>query len=52
MNLQSVESKSKVRGCIKIPSSLGPPPSIGDWGHVPSLDQLGHLGEKASSYVL
>ncbi|KAI8547713.1 hypothetical protein RHMOL_Rhmol07G0217200 [Rhododendron molle] len=48
---KSVESKSKVRGCIKIPSSLGPPPSIGDWGHVPSLDQLGHLGEKASSYV-
>ncbi|KAG5541104.1 hypothetical protein RHGRI_021099 [Rhododendron griersonianum] len=49
---KSVESKSKVRGCIKIPSSLGPPPSIGDWGHVPSLDQLRHLGEKASSYDL
>ncbi|KAH7846255.1 hypothetical protein Vadar_011781 [Vaccinium darrowii] len=39
---KSVESKTVVRGCIKMPSSLGPPPNIGDWGRVPSLDQLGH----------
>ncbi|PSS17610.1 Cryptochrome DASH like [Actinidia chinensis var. chinensis] len=45
---KSVESKSKVRGCIKIPSSLGPPPSIGDWGHVPSLDQLGFHEQKVN----
>ncbi|XP_028081500.1 cryptochrome DASH, chloroplastic/mitochondrial isoform X2 [Camellia sinensis] len=38
---KSVESKSKIRGCIKLPSSLGPPPNIGDWGCVPSLSQLG-----------
>ncbi|GMP83946.1 hypothetical protein CsSME_00037678 [Camellia sinensis var. sinensis] len=31
---KSVESKSKIRGCIKLPSSLGPPPNIGDWGCV------------------
>ncbi|KAL7196197.1 hypothetical protein ACSBR1_036247 [Camellia fascicularis] len=38
---KSVESKSKIRGCIKLPSSLGPPPNIGDWGCVPSLSKLG-----------
>ncbi|KAL7001861.1 Myosin-3 [Sarracenia purpurea var. burkii] len=45
---KSVESKSKVRGCIKIPSSLGPPPDVGDWGSVPSLDQLGLQEEKVN----
>ncbi|GFY96690.1 cryptochrome 3 [Actinidia rufa] len=49
---KSVESKSKVRGCIKIPSSLDPPPSIGDWGHVPSLDQLGFHEQKASFIMI
>ncbi|ERN12484.1 hypothetical protein AMTR_s00025p00168820 [Amborella trichopoda] len=48
---KSVESKCKIRGCIKIPPSLGPLPSgsldeIGGWGCVPSLDQLGLNMEK------
>ncbi|CAN6681848.1 unnamed protein product [Malus baccata var. baccata] len=38
---KSVEAKCTVRGCIKIPASLGPPPSVEDWGCVPSLDQFG-----------
>ncbi|XP_052200781.1 cryptochrome DASH, chloroplastic/mitochondrial isoform X2 [Diospyros lotus] len=42
---KSVESKCKIRGCIKIPVSLGPPPPIANWGCVPSLGQLG-LHEK------
>lgn len=40
-NLQAVEAKSKVRSCIKIPSSLGPLPSIDDWGCIPSIDRFG-----------
>ncbi|PRQ28086.1 putative deoxyribodipyrimidine photo-lyase [Rosa chinensis] len=38
---KSVEAKCTVRGCIKMPASLGPAPSIEDWGCVPSLDQFG-----------
>ncbi|KAK9946172.1 hypothetical protein M0R45_011648 [Rubus argutus] len=38
---KSIEAKCSVRGCIRIPASLGPTPSIGDWGCVPSLDQFG-----------
>ncbi|ONI34095.1 hypothetical protein PRUPE_1G462400 [Prunus persica] len=38
---KSIEAKCTVRGCIKLPAFLGPPPSIGDWGCVPSLDQFG-----------
>ncbi|KAK3212947.1 hypothetical protein Dsin_017653 [Dipteronia sinensis] len=45
---KSVEAKSKVRGCIKIPASLGPPPSVNDWGCVPSIDQLGLQSQKVS----
>ncbi|XP_074286827.1 cryptochrome DASH, chloroplastic/mitochondrial [Silene latifolia] len=44
---KSVESKCKIRGCIKIPASLGPPPEIEDWGAIPSVDQLGLHYEKA-----
>ncbi|KAK2661125.1 hypothetical protein Ddye_007658 [Dipteronia dyeriana] len=45
---KSVEAKSKVRGCIKIPASLGPPPSVDDWGCVPSIDQLGLESQKVN----
>lgn len=38
--MQAVESKCSIRSCIKIPVSLGPPPDIGDWGCIPSVDQL------------
>ncbi|KAK9741672.1 hypothetical protein RND81_03G121200 [Saponaria officinalis] len=37
---KSVESKSKIRGCVKIPTSLGPSPEIDDWGAIPSVEQL------------
>ncbi|XP_062117359.1 cryptochrome DASH, chloroplastic/mitochondrial [Humulus lupulus] len=38
---KAVESKCCIRSCIKIPTSLGPPPpSIGDWGSIPSLESL------------
>lgn len=43
---KSVESKSKVRSCFKIPPSLGPSPIVEDWGSVPTLDQLGLPEEK------
>lgn len=39
--LQSLEAKCTIRGCIKTPTSLGPPPSVSEWGYVPSIDQLG-----------
>lgn len=45
---KSVESKSAVRSCIKIPTSLGPPPGIEVWGCVPSINQLGFYQEKVS----
>ncbi|XP_057959258.1 cryptochrome DASH, chloroplastic/mitochondrial isoform X2 [Malania oleifera] len=45
---KSVEAKCTIRGCIKVPGSLGPPPDVGDWGSVPSIDQLGLHPEKIS----
>ncbi|KAI3954143.1 hypothetical protein MKW98_017967 [Papaver atlanticum] len=49
---KSVESKCAVRGCFKLPPSIGTLPSndlgkIGGWGDVPSLDQLGVIHEEA-----
>ncbi|KAI9106620.1 hypothetical protein K1719_022148 [Acacia pycnantha] len=38
---KTVEAKCTVRSCIKLPKSLGPPPLVGDWGCLPSLEQLG-----------
>ncbi|KAM4074398.1 hypothetical protein ACB094_10G090500 [Castanea mollissima] len=38
---KSVEAKCNIRSCIRTPTCLGPPPSIDDWGCVPSMDQLG-----------
>ncbi|XP_050219313.1 cryptochrome DASH, chloroplastic/mitochondrial [Mercurialis annua] len=39
---KSVEAKCAIRGCVKIPTSLAPPPpTVDDWGCVPSVDQLG-----------
>ncbi|XP_050363107.1 cryptochrome DASH, chloroplastic/mitochondrial [Argentina anserina] len=38
---KSVEAKCTVRGCIRMPASLGPAPTVEDWGSVPSLDQFG-----------
>lgn len=43
---KSVESKCNIRGCIKIPVSLGPPPNIEYWGSIPSIDQFGLHHEK------
>ncbi|KAH9760048.1 cryptochrome DASH [Citrus sinensis] len=37
---KSIEAKCTVRGCIRIPSSFGPPPSVVDWGSVPLIEQL------------
>ncbi|KAJ4707670.1 Cryptochrome DASH chloroplastic/mitochondrial [Melia azedarach] len=45
---KSVEAKCIVRGCVRIPTSLGPPPSVGDWGSIPSVDQLGLQLQKVS----
>ncbi|KAL5785823.1 hypothetical protein ACOSQ2_008215 [Xanthoceras sorbifolium] len=45
---KSVEAKCNIRGCIKIPASLGPLPSVDDWGSVPSIDQLGLQSRKVS----
>lgn len=50
--LQSVESKSRVRACVKIPPTLGPPPSVTDWGSVPEITQLGLQMPKAGSYLI
>ncbi|KAK6912357.1 Cryptochrome/DNA photolyase, FAD-binding domain [Dillenia turbinata] len=45
---KAVEYKCQVRGTIKMPMSLGPPPkNVGDWGCPPSLDQLGLQTQKA-----
>ncbi|KAI4316237.1 hypothetical protein L6164_024236 [Bauhinia variegata] len=38
---KTVEAKCSIRACLKLPASLGPPPVIGDWGSLPSLEQLG-----------
>lgn len=45
---KSVEFKSTIRGCIRIPASLGPAPQIDDWGSIPSTEQLGFHDEKVS----
>ncbi|KAM7490680.1 hypothetical protein LguiA_033601 [Lonicera macranthoides] len=44
---KSVESKSKIRGCIKISTSLGPAAGVEDWGCVPVIDQFGLQEEQA-----
>lgn len=46
LRLQAVEYKSKIRGCIKIPTLLGPALCIDDWGHVPAISELGLTKEK------
>ncbi|KAL7122441.1 hypothetical protein ACP275_01G046300 [Erythranthe tilingii] len=38
---KSVESKSVVRRCIRVPPSLGPSPNVEDWGCVPETSSLG-----------
>ncbi|XP_059459906.1 cryptochrome DASH, chloroplastic/mitochondrial isoform X1 [Corylus avellana] len=51
---KSVEAKCAIRGCIKTPTFLGPPPSVSDWGCVPSVDQLGvhsHNVSKGMKFV-
>lgn len=43
---KNVQSKSSVRSCIKIPTSLGPPSDIEDWGRVPAISEMGSHEEK------
>ncbi|KAL2346832.1 hypothetical protein Fmac_000832 [Flemingia macrophylla] len=43
-----VEAKCTVRSCIKLPASLAPPPLVEDWGHLPSLDELGICSQNVS----
>ncbi|CAN4128253.1 unnamed protein product [Withania somnifera] len=43
---KSVESKSKVRNCVRLPTSLGPLPEVGNWGHVAQVTELGLQQEK------
>ncbi|XP_010277229.1 PREDICTED: cryptochrome DASH, chloroplastic/mitochondrial [Nelumbo nucifera] len=49
---KSVESKSTIRGCYKLPTMLGPLPSgsldeFGGWGSIPSIHELGlHQGKR------
>ncbi|CAA0814956.1 cryptochrome 3 [Striga hermonthica] len=38
---KSVESKSVIRSCIKVPASLGPTPDVEDWGCIPDISSLG-----------
>lgn len=45
---KSIEAKCTVRGCIRIPSSFGPPPGVVDWGSVPLIEQLGLHSPKVS----
>ncbi|XVE71382.1 hypothetical protein DITRI_Ditri10aG0145700 [Diplodiscus trichospermus] len=45
---KSVEARSSIRVCIRLPKALGPPPSVDDWGHIPSIEQLGLHSEKAT----
>ncbi|XP_026431704.1 cryptochrome DASH, chloroplastic/mitochondrial-like isoform X2 [Papaver somniferum] len=56
---KSIESKCAIRGCFKLPASIGPLPSndlgkIGGWGDVPSLDQLRvvHVEAKKGMYFV
>ncbi|KAM7490684.1 hypothetical protein LguiA_033605 [Lonicera macranthoides] len=46
---KSVESESRIRGCIKIPTSLAPAAGMEDWGCVPVIDQLGLQEEQAET---
>ncbi|CAK7354272.1 unnamed protein product [Dovyalis caffra] len=43
----SVEAKCAIRGCAKIPKSLGPAPRVEDWGCVPSIERLGLQSQQA-----
>ncbi|KAL2236833.1 UNVERIFIED_CONTAM: Cryptochrome DASH, chloroplastic/mitochondrial [Sesamum indicum] len=45
---KSVESKSVIRSCFKVPASLGPAPDVKDWGHVPEISSLGLQQENVS----
>ncbi|KAH0708035.1 hypothetical protein KY284_009462 [Solanum tuberosum] len=47
---KSVEYKSKVRNCTRLPTSFGPPPEVGDWRHVPQVTELGLQQEKAGQH--
>uniref|UniRef100_A0A2P2IQF5 Cryptochrome DASH n=1 Tax=Rhizophora mucronata TaxID=61149 RepID=A0A2P2IQF5_RHIMU len=38
---KSVEARTAVRGCVRIPVSLAPPLDVEDWGCVPLINQLG-----------
>ncbi|KAL0738574.1 hypothetical protein Bca4012_014784 [Brassica carinata] len=38
---KSVEAKCRIRSSTRIPISLGPTPSVDNWGDVPTLSQLG-----------
>nr|2IJG_X Chain X, Cryptochrome DASH, chloroplast/mitochondrial [Arabidopsis thaliana]2VTB_A Chain A, CRYPTOCHROME DASH [Arabidopsis thaliana]2VTB_C Chain C, CRYPTOCHROME DASH [Arabidopsis thaliana]2VTB_D Chain D, CRYPTOCHROME DASH [Arabidopsis thaliana]2VTB_E Chain E, CRYPTOCHROME DASH [Arabidopsis thaliana]2VTB_F Chain F, CRYPTOCHROME DASH [Arabidopsis thaliana]AAL57669.1 AT5g24850/F6A4_60 [Arabidopsis thaliana]AAM26705.1 AT5g24850/F6A4_60 [Arabidopsis thaliana] len=38
---KSVEAKCSIRSSTRIPLSLGPTPSVDDWGDVPTLEKLG-----------
>ncbi|KAI3909142.1 hypothetical protein MKW98_012879 [Papaver atlanticum] len=56
---KSIESKCAIRGCFKLPPSIGPLPSndlgkIGGLGDVPLLDQLGviHVEAKKGMYFV
>ncbi|KAL5558282.1 hypothetical protein UlMin_034493 [Ulmus minor] len=45
---KAFEAKCTIRSCIKMPTSLGPAPSISDWGCIPSMDQLGLSSQNVS----
>ncbi|KAL3537674.1 hypothetical protein ACH5RR_001040 [Cinchona calisaya] len=45
---KSVEFKTTIRPCVKIPTKLGPLPSVTDWGSVPEIPQLGLQKPKVS----
>ncbi|KAL1532328.1 Myosin-3 [Salvia divinorum] len=45
---KSVESKSTIRSCIKVPASLGPMPDVKEWGCIPDASMLGIQPEKAT----
>ncbi|CAA7023273.1 unnamed protein product [Microthlaspi erraticum] len=38
---KTLEANCSIRSSTRIPISLGPIPSVDDWGNVPTLDQLG-----------
>ncbi|CAH9101640.1 unnamed protein product [Cuscuta epithymum] len=45
---KSVESKSVIRNCVKIPTSLGPSPNVVEWGSFSEVTQLGLQPYKVS----